>query len=867
MKLNKITILPMYNSYETNVVETFYNKTLACATNYDRVSAYFDSNILALYEEGLYNAYQNKGHVRFIFSCDISEEDYNQMKEGYKNRENIENQLLQLISYDELTEEEKMRFSNLAYLIQIGLIDIKIAFTKQGIFHDKFGIIYDDTDKVYFRGSNNETIAAIKYSYESFETSCTWNCSDNELLKISKATQDFESLWNNNKDGIITLDIPEIVKNKIIQYSDGKYHDIMQIIYRNKLVLDIDNNNRLLCKNFLMPNKIDIRDIIIKVFLKKYLISASNEKLDFKDNLNYIDIKNIISKLTSYAHEKFFDLYITDKLKNYIELMDIKIDKRKNLGIDIKERAKYLIKKYDEFSTIVNLEMKRKLRESQMWNAFHIVLMIRASNFSVPGAGKTSIVYGAFSYLNRSEDKAVDKMVVIGPKNSFLAWREEFKLNFGDKKELRLLDVQDEKYKNKADLIESLKYGSGNCNLILINYEKLEGFTDLISNIITDRTILVFDEVHKIKSINGVRAKSALKICKGAKYKVALTGTPIPNSYVDLYNLLNILYNEEYESYFGFTPAKLKKADYNEAISQEINEKIYPFYCRTTKRDLKIPVPNEPKLIEVKMNYKEKRLFENIRKLYGRNILTLYIRLLQAATTPKLLLKKIDENQMNSLLYTEEEEITENNLSGTDIDNTIKLDYETRQLINSINETGKFTEGIKLVSQIVKEGKQVLVWGIFIETLNNISEKLNQLGISNKIIYGATSQSNREEIINEFKTCKINVLITNPHTLAESVSLHQTCHDAVYFEYSFNLTHMLQSRDRINRLGLPENQYTQYYYLMLCNDDIYNDSIDKKTLKRLDEKEQEMIKAIEGTSLTRVDYNDLDDIREILSKV
>ena len=90
MKLNKITILPMYNSYETNVVETFYNKTLACATNYDRVSAYFDSNILALYEEGLYNVYQNKGHVRFIFSCDISEEDYNQMKEGYKNRENIE---------------------------------------------------------------------------------------------------------------------------------------------------------------------------------------------------------------------------------------------------------------------------------------------------------------------------------------------------------------------------------------------------------------------------------------------------------------------------------------------------------------------------------------------------------------------------------------------------------------------------------------------------------------------------------------------------------------------------------------------------------------------------------------------------------
>ena len=84
--------------------------------------------------------------------------------------------------------------------------------------------------------------------------------------------------------------------------------------------------------------------------------------------------------------------------------------------------------------------------------------------------------------------------------------------------------------------------------------------------------------------------------------------------------------------------------------------------------------------------------------------------------------------------------------------------------------------------------------------------------------------------------------MTNPHTLAESVSLHKTCHDAIYFEYSFNLTHMLQSRDRINRLGLEPTDYTQYYYLILQNeDDYYNDSIDMKTLKRLNEKEEIML--------------------------
>ena len=48
------------------------------------------------------------------------------------------------------------------------------------------------------------------------------------------------------------------------------------------------------------------------------------------------------------------------------------------------------------------------------------------------------------------------------------------------------------------------------------------------------------------------------------------------------------------------------------------------------------------------------------------------------------------------------------------------------------------------------------------------------------------------------------MLLTNPHTLAESVSLHSVCHDAVYFEYSYNLVHPLQSKDRIHRLGLPK---------------------------------------------------------------
>ena len=46
-----------YDSYNDDVINDFYIKALKDATNYDRVSAYFDSKILALYSTGIENLY------------------------------------------------------------------------------------------------------------------------------------------------------------------------------------------------------------------------------------------------------------------------------------------------------------------------------------------------------------------------------------------------------------------------------------------------------------------------------------------------------------------------------------------------------------------------------------------------------------------------------------------------------------------------------------------------------------------------------------------------------------------------------------------------------------------------------------------
>lgn len=53
------------------------------------------------------------------------------------------------------------------------------------------------------------------------------------------------------------------------------------------------------------------------------------------------------------------------------------------------------------------------------------------------------------------------------------------------------------------------------------------------------------------------------------------------------------------------------------------------------------------------------------------------------------------------------------------------------------------------------------------------------------------------------------VLISNPATLGEGISLHQVCHDAIYVDRDFIAGRFLQSLDRIHRLGLSPKAETR----------------------------------------------------------
>ena len=202
-------------------------------------------------------------------------------------------------------------------------------------------------------------------------------------------------------------------------------------------------------------------------------------------------------------------------------------------------------------------------------------------------------------------------------------------------------------------------------------------------------------------------------------------------------------------------------------------------------------------------------------------------------------------------------------------DNSKKVE----EIVLKIDKTEKKKECINLIKKLVLENKKIIIWCIFKKTMADFYENLNEIKISSEIINGNTSVNERKKIISDFKQGKFEVLITNPHTLGESVSLHDVCHDAIYFEYSYNLVHLLQSKDRIHRLGLKDNQYTQWYFF----NNIYkvgkslsmNYSMGEKVYKRLKEKEKIMINAIENNFLETQssDNEDLNFIFEDLRNI
>ena len=591
-----------------------------------------------------------------------------------------------------------------------------------------------------------------------------------------------------------------------------------------------------------------------KLSLKRYAREAMAGFVRFKPSLTYLDYKRIIEICRKEAAKRQVNLQVSEALQAYIERREMHIELRSRLGIELKAHDDKLRARYDEYWAIVDAGMARKLRERQMWDSFFMYAMQKSANFSVPGSGKTASVLGVYAFLRQK--RLVKRMIVVCPKNAFGSWMDEFSVCFEGIEPLRVLNIHSPLYKNTRQRMAALQYDAGRSNLVLVNYESVGSVLEGLLQLIDRNTLLVFDEVHKIKRINGEYAEQSLRLAREASDAVAMTGTPIPNAYTDIYNLLHVLYPDEYDEFFGFSVPMLRNPQPDEIGI--INDKLQPFFCRTTKEQLGVPQANPDRICTLQANEDENRLLRILQMKYRKNKLALLIRILQMESNPQMLLRALDLKDFAYLLDDSEE-----------ADSIDFADYseEVKALIARCDQTTKFSSCIGLTQELVSQGKTVIIWCMFVDSIHRLSQALMAQGIPTRCIDGEVPLEERQSILREFREGRFRVLLTNPHTLAESVSLHSVCHDAIYFEYSYNLVHLLQSKDRIHRLGLPEHQYTQYAYQQVfyrTNEGVW--SLDEAIYLRLQEKERIMLDAIANRRL-EVMPTSREDLDIIFSKM
>jgi SNF2 family DNA or RNA helicase len=409
----------------------------------------------------------------------------------------------------------------------------------------------------------------------------------------------------------------------------------------------------------------------------------------------------------------------------------------------------------------------RELTNEQRRNVGKLTSLAAGATFSVPGAGKTTEALALF-FLNASEQA---RLLVIAPKNAFAAWESELNLcapGFPSKFE-RLVG-------GESQILQILTTKSP--KFMLVTYHQLQFARDAIASDLTENTWIFLDESHRIKrGLGGKIGNTVLSLSHIPDFKLLLSGTPMPNSDSDLVPQFEFLFPE------------------TKASAEQVTKLIQPFYVRTTKHELGLKTPDR-RLISVPMTEAQYKLYklassETAReaalalkdrsrfRALGRSVM----RLLQLTSNPALLARSFD----------------------------FPADLLSEILVD--DDSPKIKMACEYARQLAKAKKKVVIWSTFVGNVELISRRLADLG-ADFIHGGVDAGSEEEEDTREWKIRKFHepdknwVLVANPASCGEGISLHEICHHAIYVDRNYNAAQYIQSEDRIHRLGLPKGQST-----------------------------------------------------------
>lgn len=430
---------------------------------------------------------------------------------------------------------------------------------------------------------------------------------------------------------------------------------------------------------------------------------------------------------------------------------------------------------------------RRELKDFQLRDLARLLSLPNGANFSVPGAGKTTVTFA----LHILAATGGEHLFVVCPKSAFTAWRsivEECMQENAPRNGSEPFSFLDG---TEAENDRLLRSGS---TRFVMSYDLLVRQQGLIASYIARNPVhLVLDESHRMKAgYSSLRGAFLLGIATLPSRRDILSGTPMPQDANDLASQLGFLWPGH-----GLD-LRLQRGDSPQDVLGEL-------YVRTTKTELGLP-PAARHYYQVPMEDGQRALYSLARSEALRQLTATVrsrsgpdyvrarrsvMRLLQLSVNPTLALQGMaaDFRPISSGIV---DQVLEEGASA------------------------KMRAVADHARSLAQSGKKSVIWTIFTQSIFDLEAMLadlNPVSIFGGVLSGdPMDPDTREGRLHRFHLdddCR--VLIANPAAAGEGISLHTVCHDAIYLDRSYVSTHYLQSIDRIHRLGLAPDAETNIH--------------------------------------------------------
>lgn len=403
------------------------------------------------------------------------------------------------------------------------------------------------------------------------------------------------------------------------------------------------------------------------------------------------------------------------------------------------------------------------------------------------GTGKTKTAIDLYSayYLGGH----VDRLLVTTKFSTRMNWEREFAIHCPVDYEVMILDTS----KTKA-FDEYNTTNNGKLKILIVGTESLAaGNAHLLADKfvgVSARCGMIIDEAHMIKTHNAVRSKNAVRIGRGAKYRLIMTGTPIANAPMDLYMQFEFLdthiigtgdfysFRNRYAVMGGFEGKQI--IGYQNM--EELIEIVSPYVFQVRKSEVLSELP--PKVYEVRelqFTEEQARLYKELAK---KNRAVLGDRGLTVNTVLERMLRL--QEVCGGVITFER---------NPDVYNKSKYEHD--------RIPGKNPKIEELLSIADEHQVSTIIWCRFIEEIHMVTAALRARYGHDQVveIYGAVSEEDRDKNVQElFQKGKARFLVGNAST--GGTGLNMTAAELViYYSNSFNYVERDQSEDRAHRIG------------------------------------------------------------------